>query len=319
LARFGLVLVAFMAVSWTANQRLFDTLRPALADGATIMALGDSHIATGVPPNPSVGLANVATHGEPYIATYFKLRALLAANPQVEAIVLGFGHHNLSSFNDRKFADSAWAPAMQERYYPLISWSEVRAQKIEVAIGERAKAMVRYELFPNRTYLENLLAVWAGGREPLYPYVVGFDSRPGSRLDRTGLDSIIRRHYVVDGRPADVSPTAVAYLERSLELATTSGVQVWLLATPVHPDYRRSIPEGIASRFAELSERLSERFEGVQVIDLTRERWPDSMFYNYDHLNRRGADSLSRRLASLFAHPGRPTRGGPSRPSAPNR
>ncbi len=58
------------------------------------------------------------------------------------------------------------------------------------------------------------------------------------------------------------------------------------MGTSVHKAYFENIPEPVWDKYSQLKKELQEHY---LVIDKTREKYPDSLFYRACHLNEYGA------------------------------
>jgi len=64
------------------------------------LIVGDSHAETSFDDKVILNSRNIAFHAEHYLFTYFKVKRIIEANPQIEKVILSYGPHNLSQGAD---------------------------------------------------------------------------------------------------------------------------------------------------------------------------------------------------------------------------
>ena len=68
-----------------------------------VLAMGDSHVATGFDPRVFKNAFNFSLYGENYIYNYYKLKYILQRNPQIRVIILPIDLHSFSSWRADRF------------------------------------------------------------------------------------------------------------------------------------------------------------------------------------------------------------------------
>ena len=81
-----------------------------------IIIAGDSHPQKSINPKMFNSATSITQTAEPYVSTFWKLKYLLQ-DIQIDTLILGFSHHNLSAFNDLKFTNKTWSTEMYNRTY----------------------------------------------------------------------------------------------------------------------------------------------------------------------------------------------------------
>lgn len=66
-----------------------------LKDAQTILFIGDSHIEQGINDQEIDKIFTFAQSGDCYLYTFFKLKKILADNPQIRQVFLGIDYHNV--------------------------------------------------------------------------------------------------------------------------------------------------------------------------------------------------------------------------------
>ena len=68
-----------------------------------ILAMGDSHVATGFDPRVFQHAFNFSLYGENYIYNYYKLKYILQSNPPIKVVILPVDLHSFSSWRADRF------------------------------------------------------------------------------------------------------------------------------------------------------------------------------------------------------------------------
>lgn len=254
------------------------------ASPARMLATGDSHIGCGLDTMALPGMRNIALPAEPFLLSWWKIRRL-AEWGRIDTVVLGFGPHNLSDLDHRRFREQGWATdRLVMRMYPL------------VPVAEALRAPIQ-----RRTYLRTLfmqLCTWP--RDSHRDYIGAFSGL--RRSFAANADSALQRHfYDDDGGLAPISRTALSSLDSIIGLCRRERMALILVSTPVHDSYRSRIPPPYSAAHDSLTGVL--RSQGVKVMLYPDLFSGDSLFADADHLNVRGAKLFTRRLkADISGH-----------------
>ncbi|MDZ7847227.1 MAG: hypothetical protein U5L96_10880 [Owenweeksia sp.] len=84
-----------------------------------------------------------------------------------------------------------------------------------------------------------------------------------------------------------LSKLSVQYLDSIISILKNKHIKPVLLASPLHQNYRDNIPSHILSEYSEIRTRYKNT--GTSVIDLSVVNYPDSLYFDADHLNKEGA------------------------------
>lgn len=238
--------------------------------GGRILISGDSHTRNALDPAVLGSATNISQYAEPYYVSYWKLKRLLEGS-SVQTVILGFAHHNISAFNDRKLSDETWSTELFRRVYMFGEVSSIEGIRVD-----------RTELF--RTRLKNLALTPKWTHDA---YMGRFET--WSRIDPKDPDPAITRHFLGDG--PNLSEVELAYLDSIVDLTTRENIELILVSTPVHASYFNRIPDYFRSEFEAKTAELEAR--GVQVLDFTNLGASDDEFLNVSHLNAKGASRFS--------------------------
>lgn len=271
----------------------------------TTLAVGDSHMATGFDPRVSNGAFNFALYGESYVYNYFKLKHILARNPQIRTILLPLDLHSFSNWRaDRELRDFYWV-----RYanYLDLAW---RSRRPFEYLGK----YIRGRFFP---YLGELGAFWTAPRKerlkrPGRPleFIQGFVVRSGTYdEDRERLAARrVRLHFF--GHKA-YDELAAHYFGRILDLCAARARTLVLIKFPLSKPYfrlatKRIRPEQIYNRVDEMIRPYPDvKVFDYQTVFFDRDR---ELFDDPDHLNEAGARVLSLDIMRRLSGPAEPRR-----------
>ncbi|WP_143953860.1 hypothetical protein [Robertkochia solimangrovi] len=244
-----------------------------------ILIDGDSHTHRGINPDKFNNALNISQNGEPYVISFWKIKKVFKKNIP-DTLILGFAPHNISAFNDLKFSNEKWAYEMFKRSYPIQDYYNLN-KKIKLNY---------YILF--KTWMKfNALKIW----EDHIQYIGHYEN--SNLNDPSDWESSIKRHYYEDDNLVGNSETAISYLDSIVNLCISKNVKLILVSHPVHKTYQTHIPEINLNRFNKLKRKLEKN---NTIIDLTFKKYPDSLFYNSDHLNTDGAERYTNELIGIL-------------------
>jgi hypothetical protein len=268
----------------------------------TTLVLGDSHPEGAVDPRHLPHSANISHSGDNYFYSYEKLNFLLSRNPQATTVILGFSWHNFPANYQESFLFGE-AKGKIEAFFPILD-AEGRA----LVASWNSAYLVPWAQntlgLPLKFYDDGLLWRQLRGAR-LHPddfeFFGGFEDTGVSHIDESIIKQKAASYFLeAGGSPSPTSPYMTQYFFKILDLCTSRGIRVVLLNTPVHPLYRSRVPEASVRTFEELRAQVALRYPGVAYLDFSDLPIEASGYYDGDHVNRRGAETVTRRLASLL-------------------
>jgi hypothetical protein len=250
-----------------------------------VLIVGDSHPTRSINPEFLSNAVNISQTAEPYILTYWKLQKVLKSN-KTDILVVGFAPHNISAFNDFKFSDSFWSLELFKRSYPIHNFKEID----KVLDVDYAQFVEVY--FKNNSFFPKLD----------HSYYIGeYSNWDVSSI--SGWKDNIQRHYYRDDKRVGISKVSIDYLESIIDLCQRNDIEVYLVSSPVHPNYYRAIPEDILLAYDSLKKVYTTN---TVIFDRTNDfTYPDSLFRNSDHLNNFGAKRFTIELKEYMEVEGR--------------
>lgn len=299
LAIFTPAVILLLLASYAVNRWLIRSDRYIIAGDIRTLIIGDSHARRALNPNIIEASVNISMGGEPYIVTLRKLERILCDNPGIQNVVMGLTWLNLSGIQDERFRHPRSSKAMFDRYYPLVDLDDL--SQVPVDYRKYLQSLIRNEVLPNRQYAANLLKRSFNRGAPSYPYIGGFIFDVIAPEDQLSLEETIEKQFYPNGRDAVVSQTSINALFGIVSLAGERGVNLFLVATPLHSDYIEKVPADIKSAFKECRGKIAET-QGVRFLDYRREIESDigGLFMDYNHVNMEGAEIISRKVAEVI-------------------
>lgn len=242
-----------------------------------VLVIGDSHLQFALNPNLFYSCSNVCQPAEPYVLTYWKLKKLLKDNIP-DTLIIGFGVHNFSAFNDYKYISKEFAQTMFQRSYTIEEFHTLK--KIKINWIEYYKFLfMRMCISPKENHIY---------------YIGKYENTKKSNLKIQGADGTIKRHYYLNNKRIGISSIALDYLDSILNLCAKKGVKPILVSSPVYKSYFNKIPINHQKKFDEIKRKLTAM--GIFVIDKTNVYFPDYSFFQCDHLNEIGAERFTREI-----------------------
>ena len=279
---FSFILVFYLGLNTGLNFIIINNSKMPIRE-ADILIAGDSHTQKALNPSQFNSAINISQTAEPYVLTFWKLKYIFQ-HFKPDVLLLGFGHHNISAFNDMKFWNKKWSSEMFRRSYLIHNFNSIKTVKIDYQ--EYYKICFRQMcLYPHNKH---------------YNFIGGYSNNDKS--DLSDCDSAINRHYFYQKKLLGVSETAIDYLDLILKLCKENEVVPILIGSPVHDEYYKLIPTSIKERYNYEKARL--RDQRVNVLDFTHNRYEDTHYLNSDHLNEKGAsqftDKIIRSLKNVY-------------------
>ncbi|PLX15019.1 MAG: hypothetical protein C0599_17680 [Salinivirgaceae bacterium] len=273
---FSLIIVAYLGINFLINLYFIETHKDKLSH--TTIVMGDSHAQKLFYSKLiSKNTRNIAQSAEPYIITYYKLKKILESNT-IDTLIIAFCHHNISGFNDIKFIDKTWSFEMMERSYPLTGHLLYSNEYPVDRIGYLGTIIEEMCYYPHNTH----------GR-----YIGKYSNWNNEEMKKDAKDATWR-HFYYKKKNAGISDLSVGYLKKMVQLTKEHNINLVLMTPPVHKSYFDLIPQNFKDEF----NKLKNEFESqeIPVFDDSQYHYPDTLFLNSDHLNKKGSKIYSLRV-----------------------
>ena len=288
IAAFGLVLLLAAGASWGANVGLSQFHNLSLSPDVDVLFVGDSHIAYAVDPEYVPGARNVALRAEPMSASRYKVEGILDGNPDVRTVVLGFGAHNLTVFNELEFTHPNFARSMADRYVGFLPWRGPAGSPFQLSAALLNQA--RWFWTPNPHLLGDL--VFAGDPSRHHAFAGSYLVMPGGSNFTEPRWRSVDRHLTPDADGRLISEVQIREIRALSTSLAERGVRLVLLSTPVRPRVTAALEGPLRDRYDLLWDELTA-LPHVDGWDLSEFLPGPEGFADFDHLSADGAHRLS--------------------------
>jgi hypothetical protein len=276
---FTIIIILYFFVNFLINNIIIKKHPPKLHSKTIVM--GDSHPMTAIDPQYS-NIQNISQSAEPYFITYFKLKELYKFN-KIDTVFLGFSFQNISAFNDKKFDDAFWCDEMFERIYYIVPLNTLTNLSKNIRVN-----FVSYA----RIFLKNMLLRPTVNH---LTYIGSFTSKKGSQdFRKYKPETVIQRHFFDRKKNIGISSFSIQYLDSIVNLTKRENIKLILINPPIHKSYRKLIPSNFIKSYSKISKILRE--DDVTVFDYSHLALPDSCFFDFDHINQKGARIFSKMI-----------------------
>ncbi len=276
---FGLVFLGYVLLNITINLVIFHNTELDF-ENTSILVAGDSHPQRAINPKLLRSASSITQSAEPYVLTYWKLKYFLK-RIEVDTLLLGYAHHNISEFNDIKLSHNLWSWEMFKRTYLILNPRDL------VKFNFDYSDFIEIYFFKAGLYPKKSKQIFQGRY------------KNNDRNDLNNKDEGLERHYYIDGELAKVSELSILYLNKILKLCEEYNIVPILLATPVHEYYFTNIPEHMKERFELEKTKFIE--QNITVYDLTTTYYPEEEYMNMDHINIKGSKRIATWLNNKFS------------------
>tara|TARA_B100000809_G_C15083552_1_gene510553 strand:- start:37 stop:903 length:867 start_codon:yes stop_codon:yes gene_type:complete len=236
-----------------------------------VLLMGDSQIQRLDSSLFADSTSMLASSGEPYYATYFKLKRILDQDDvKVENVILGASPHNFAPIYN-KILDREWPEGKKsmKRYFFFLD--------IHNSIYFNYK-----DVFSPK-FIE---LIWS---EPEWGgYVVSENSNP----DSVTINKIFKMHYGDDSLKYRSEGMQLEYLELLSELCEKGGIKLHLISTPYHKDYVKRISPKYIGRMSVALEVMKY----TKYIDFMTDDVDPNFMSDANHLNSLGSRYYTNKL-----------------------
>ena len=244
---------------------------------SNILIVGDSHAAHALNPDLFSSALNLSQGAEPYIITYWKLKATLD-DVDPDTLIIGFNHYNISGVNDLKFFDDRWSSKMFERSYLIEDFGSIR-NLIKIDYLQYYNV-----IFRNLCLLPHIDHV---------NYIGRYKASDNRSYVSNSKERILRHYYISDSNQADISTVNVSFLDSIIEICLVRDIVPVLVEAPVHISYYNKIPSEYKSSYDKLCLQLKKK-NNIMIVRSDSLDYDDERFLDSDHLNKLGSDYFTR-------------------------
>lgn len=246
--------------------------------------VGDSHIQCTINDSLLNQSKNVAAIAESFYFSYYKLEKILAENPNVQKVYLGFGYHSLSNYYDN-FINGKNTTDISPKYFYILPIQE----KFRI-------------IYWNRHNLSNFTKqVLLTGYDQLkhntngsFGQYANYSSE--TKASQKSMEKRVRFQYYTKEKLNEFSQINLTYLDKIIKLCRAKKIELGIINTPLHPLYESKIPEKYLVKYNELIRNYR-----IEMIDFKGLQLNDSCFFpDGDHVSEKGALIITNALINTL-------------------
>ncbi len=258
-------------------------------DKVSVLICGDSHTKSAINDSVLSSSINISLTSQPFFYTYSILIPLLARNPEMQTVLLGYSFHSLSPIMDSILFDSELAQENcleRESYLSIMSLTYVcqlvRTNGIQI-LGISSIKQIWKSI--HSTDIHDLAFIGS-----YYPST-------GQNLTDENVDAAIKRHYFNESTDINnsIAVYQVDYLYKIADLCNANDVELFLVNTPISSQYYEAIPKIYLENYYYIASTVD-----ATLLDFHDFSLPDSCYGDSDHLNYYGATEFSLFLDSIL-------------------
>lgn len=242
--------------------------------------IGDSHIQKDINDALIEKAINLGERAEATFYSYYKLKYLLAHNPNIKEVYLGFSYHNLSSY---------YTPFVKGEY------SLTTAPKYYYLLPNRTKISLLAENFYHVSFYKSIVQI---GTDILKSNKKPYSGKYLNKYNNTSankktMDKRLKfQYYDLSGNTYGYSDINIEYLKKIQLLCKEYKVKFYVLNTPIHTYYKSKIPIKFVDKYNAVvkENRMQEIFYDTLIFK-EKDFIPDG-----DHLSTEGAIVFSNYL-----------------------
>lgn len=307
--KYILVLAGLLVCFTVAKYMMFSHNRASklILPKADTVILGDSHARHALNPAFIDNSVNVSQDSQNIIYSYYVLNKLLEDGNHFQNVVLAYSYHSLGEY----YLDLD-AMEMMRRYHIILDADFYH--NLADAGKQSAEMRTRYYadcLFMPLGISNDFYEMFQAKPDQFrsFSFIGGFEQNPKARLkpplelnpaqiasqaihtkpnaNLKYLSKTIERHYSPSAK-ADVSPLTAMYLQRIAKLCSEHHITLYLVNTPLHPEYLKRIPLQTVNSVDSLAYSLEKKYYTV-YLNYSNMLLGDQYYYDYDHLTTAGS------------------------------
>ena len=267
--------------------------------------VGASHSATSINPDFFENTISLSRSGEPIFFTYYKIKKILENNPSIKKVIFSISSIHISKYAERSFfKGGSGSRIFSLEYYMFVD--DFNDPLLPIFNADRAVASLKYDIGLPFNYMEDLKVSLNYYTNKIdlnqYKYFGGYESLQGSKVD---LDTLTKRiiFYFGDKKVQDsyeLSNVGITSIKRIMSLAEKFDIDIHIINTPMHKHFYQRVPDFFRTNYYQLIEEVTNNYKNIYFHDYANMPFPDEHFLDGDHLNSKGADVFSKKIASDF-------------------
>ncbi len=272
------------------------------SDSDSILILGSSRSAHSFNPATVHGSVNAASQGECYFYTYYKLKYFLGIKNNFKKVIISYSPCNIPSNTELKLFDGKDTKNYFNQYFPIIDRDGKRI--LRKSLQNYIIYQLKYALGVPFGYTEDLKLIYKHFRGNLklsdFSFFGGHEE--SSRIDTSHVytDNKIPFYFFTKDSTFETSKVNLLYLRKIIQECNDHHLDLFLVSTPVHHSFKVKIPPYFTKEHNRIVTELENSYTNTHFIDLTNTMINDTCWYNADHVNKYGAEVLSKSVFSII-------------------
>ncbi len=251
-----------------------------ISESKNIIMLGHSQAACAYDDSIIDNFENCASTMEGYFYTFYKLKKILEANPQITTVFVECTNNQFMKFAENRIWGE-YMPSLLPKYFPIIDVKGVlflakkSPMNVLKAYSVSQKIKVNYFIYnKDENYLKK-------------HNIVGYIKRIG-HLKKEKVDSIIAQNRKISNKSKSGSYLIenVNYLKEIVKLCNDKKVTIYFIRSPM-PSYSKFSNDSL------FHDILDKQFSKVPFVDLKDYPLELTDFNDNMHLNYTGANKVS--------------------------
>lgn len=249
--------------------------------------IGDSHIEGSINDNLIKNSKNFGQLSETYYFSYFKLKAILEANPQIKVVYLGYGYHSFSNYFE-DYISGKYSKLVSPKYYFILPISEQFK-----LIKWNSKELPLYFKSIMLSGTKNLLS------KKNYTFSGGYNNEfINVSASKESMDKRLNFQFYTEGKLNNFSVINLYYLRKIVDLCSIKNIELILFSSPLHLYYRSKLPIEYCNKYNDIIES-----NNLKIIDFSELKLGDEYFIpDGDHVSEKGALLVTKKINEFKKH-----------------
>ncbi len=244
--------------------------------------VGNSHPEVAYNDSLISNFKNIASSGEAYLYSYYKLKKVLEQNNEIETVFVEYTNVVV----DSEMNEWTWGNTFISKYYPNYG-SFFNFRDTGLLLKTNLKSLINNFSVLNK---KNLLRGFNNDYD-FKKYLGGYKYKEPNNFEKKvkTLTYEINKHSITD-----TSMLNIDYLQEIVQLCLDHNKNICFIRTPQHRLMKMRNNEKI---FLEI---YNENFNNIPLLDFNNYIMSDSDFIDTQHLNHKGANKISKKLNALL-------------------
>lgn len=244
--------------------------------------LGHSHAECAYNDSLIADFKNIATSGESYFYTYYKLKKVLEQNDTIKMVLVEFTNNQIYGNMDHWI----WGDKYIAKFYPKYG-SFISFRDTGLLLTHNSSSVINNFSVLQKRNLMNILK----GDYNFYNDLGGYVHYAQNDLEK----ALIKQHETKKNETSkNISHTNLVYLEKIVLLCKQFDKDIVFIRSPQHSKLNMRDKE------SEFLEVYSKKFSEVPFVDFNDFKIPNEGFKDLEHLNFKGAHIISKTMDSLL-------------------